>query len=88
VEWTQNTRSSFYASLQILILDRPGYLAALAERISKLGLNLFGINTQTNNDSTIRINISVQINSVDEIAELMGKIRQLPGTLDVYRIKS
>lgn len=88
VEWDKPESTNFYAKLEVITLDRKGYLAALAELIAKLGFNVVGLNAKGNVDRTFRITVSIEITDVDQIGMLMQKIRQMKGTIDVYRLKS
>lgn len=88
VEWDKPESTNFYAKLEVVSLDRKGYLATLAELIAKEGLNVVGLNAKANVDRTFRISVSIEITDVDQIGTLMLKIRQMKGTLDVYRLKN
>lgn len=88
LEWNNASESSFPSTFSVLAVDKSGYFAAIAEVISKLGLNLVKINASSNHDGTSRLSLVVTISNTSEIDELMSKIRKLNGTLDIYRISN
>ncbi|MCI6156985.1 MAG: bifunctional (p)ppGpp synthetase/guanosine-3',5'-bis(diphosphate) 3'-pyrophosphohydrolase [Peptoniphilaceae bacterium] len=85
VEWDQTTESKFYATIHILAVNHSGYLASVIEMITKMKLNIEGVNAFPNADRTHRITLTVQIADVDQVEELMTKIRSLKDTINVYR---
>lgn len=88
VKWNKNSDASFNVSLNILILDKHGYLAELTKTLSKNGFNLSGINSRLNADGTININISIKVKNTKDVDSLLNSIRKIEGTLDVYRENS
>nr|WP_072514233.1 bifunctional (p)ppGpp synthetase/guanosine-3',5'-bis(diphosphate) 3'-pyrophosphohydrolase [Ndongobacter massiliensis] len=86
VEWDQTEQTSFYAKLQVTSLNRKGYLANIAEAIAKMGFNLVGLTARPNHDHTFSTLATLEITDVDQIADVMRKLRQVPGTLDVFRV--
>ena len=86
VKWNKNSDASFNVSLNILILDKHGYLAELTKTLSKNGFNLSGINSRLNADGTI--NISIKVKNTKDVDSLLNSIRKIEGTLDVYRENS
>ena len=69
-------------------MDRQGYLAELAETIAKMGLNVTGVNAKHNSDQTSTMLVTVEVSNVDQVTELMSKLRQMRDTIDVYRVKN
>lgn len=88
VEWVNGKSSSFYATCRVIAMDRQGYLAELAETIAKMGLNVTGVNAKHNSDQTSTMLVTVEVSNVDQVTELMSKLRQMRDTIDVYRVKN
>ncbi len=88
VEWENTGNSVFYVTIQIVSLNRTGYLANLAEMLAKLNMNIASLSAQPNDDHTSRIQLTVSVNDNQEIENLMNRIRRLHETIDVYRVRS
>lgn len=88
VEWALDSGSKFYATIQVLAVDRSGYLASLAELISKMEINVASLNAKPNEDQTSRLMVTVEVNNSDELNDLMTRINRMPETIDVYRMKN
>lgn len=85
VKWNIKNISLFPLVINIIILDKPGYLAELTKELSKEGYNISSINSKQNQDSTISIELSIKIKSKDEISKIFTIIRKIDGTINVYR---
>lgn len=85
VQWNLNTESSFPISINVISLDKPGYLADLSKELSKDGYNIAGINSKINADGTVLIHLVIKIKSTKEIDHIFKSIRKIDGTLNVYR---
>lgn len=86
VEWDQTENAKFDTTLQILSENQQGYLASIVELLSKLGINMSGFQFHTDPNNLTHIQLTVEISDVDRITELIHKIRNVPHTLDVYRM--
>ena len=87
VEWNKTKDAKFYASLKIEALNRTGYLADLAQVISKMGINMIGVDAKPTRDQLAYIKLTVEIQDLNEVEELMKKIRSMTNTLSVFRLK-
>ena len=87
VEWNKTKDAKFYAALKIEALNRTGYLADLAQLISKMGINMIGVDAKPTRDQLAHIKLTVEIQDLNEVEELMKKIRSMDNTLSVYRLK-
>ena len=87
VEWNKTKDAKFYAAVKIEALNRTGYLADLAQLISKMGINMIGVDAKPTRDQLAHIKLTVEIQDLNEVEELMKKIRSMDNTLSVYRLK-
>lgn len=86
--WTESGTGFYQSKLQIISLDYKGYLASVTEAITKRGINVSEMNAMPNKDRTFTINIVVEVESMEEMEDLIEELKNLNGTLDVYRVKS
>lgn len=85
VQWNTKANNKFPVLINILSMDRQGYLADITKVLSKDGFNLVGINSKLNEDGTVLFNLTIQVKSKDEIIKITNTIRKIEGTLEVYR---
>lgn len=88
VYWDDTEEKSYPVEVQIIAIDRSGYLAGITQLINEKELNLVGMNARSNKDKTFSINIIVEIKDTRQIDDLLAGVRSIKGTLDVYRVKS
>ncbi len=88
VRWDDNKQNSYSVELKILAYDQSGYIAEVAQKIESCKYNLKNINTRSNKDKTYTINLVVEIKSIDDLQDLINKLKVLKGTIDIYRVKS
>ena len=85
VQWNINTDSEFPIVINIISLDRPGYLADLTKELSKNGYNITSIRSKINADGTILIQLSIKVKSNNESETIFRNIKKIDGTLNVFR---
>ncbi|HHV46050.1 MAG TPA: bifunctional (p)ppGpp synthetase/guanosine-3',5'-bis(diphosphate) 3'-pyrophosphohydrolase [Tissierellia bacterium] len=88
VSWEDNQKAEYSAEIQIKALDRPGLLTEITQSITESELSLTSLSARTNKEKLAIINILLEIKNIDQLRELMKKIRRLKGIIDVYRVLS
>ncbi|QAA31925.1 RelA/SpoT family protein [Clostridium manihotivorum] len=81
-------KGAYTAEIQVRSEDRDGLLADIMTVITESKLPLNGLNANSTKTNTALVNIKVKIDNVEQLKELMRKIRKLKGVLDVYRMNS
>lgn len=54
--------------------------------VDKVGLN--GINARKGKEEVVNINLLIEVNNINELKELMRKIKAIPGVEEIYRVKN
>lgn len=88
VSWNTNKRAEYQAEIQIKGIDRPGLLAAITQKITDVGLSLVSLSARTNKEKLAVMNIVLEIKDIEQLKDLMNKIRKIQGVIDVYRVIS
>lgn len=88
VSWDDSQKAEYSAEIQIKALDRPGLLTEITQSITESELTLTSLSARTNKEKLAIINILLEIKNIDQLRELMKKIRRLKGIIDVYRVLS
>ncbi len=87
VEWDNTQDSKFFGTIHIRATNRNGYVASLVELLTKQNIVMSGIEAHPDQDQTITVQLSVEIDDAERLQELMNRIRNLESTLNVYRVK-
>ncbi|MDU2025394.1 MAG: ACT domain-containing protein, partial [Finegoldia magna] len=89
VRWGNNLiHHNYQVELQIISFSNVGYLADITKVISECKLNIKTFNTRTNKDKTVTINIILEISSSSQIDTVIARIKNIKGTIDVFRVNS
>ena len=88
VSWGRAKGADYIAEIQVESDDREGILADIINVISESKLPISSINAQSAKGNTAKVNIKIRIYSVEQLRELMKKIRRIKGVMDVYRMNS
>ncbi len=88
VNWGKSQNAAYFAEIQVKADDRENLLADTMSVISDLKLQLSAVNANLAKEGFAYINIKVKITSVDNLNELMRRIKRLKGVIDVYRVNS
>ena len=88
VSWGTSKGASYVAEIRVEAEDRAGILADIMSVITDSGLHLNALNASSPKGSHALMTIKVKINSIEQLKELMRKIRRLKGVVDVYRMNS
>lgn len=88
VNWGTSKGKEYIAEIQVEAEDRTGLLAEIMSIITDANLKLTSLNAKSAKNNIATMSIKISIDSVDKLKNLMKKIRNLKGVLDVYRLNS
>ena len=88
VNWGSSKGTAYFAEIQVKADDREGLLGDTMSVITELKLQLSAVNANLAKDGFAFVNIKVKITSIDDLKDLMKKIKRLRGVVDVYRVNS
>ncbi|WDV47556.1 bifunctional (p)ppGpp synthetase/guanosine-3',5'-bis(diphosphate) 3'-pyrophosphohydrolase [Clostridiaceae bacterium M8S5] len=86
VEWASDKKVSYQAEIQIKATDRPGLLSQITQLITDTNLFVSSLNARTSKDKLAMINMILEIKNVEQLNNLMRKIKNMQGVIDVYRV--
>ncbi|MDU5107293.1 MULTISPECIES: bifunctional (p)ppGpp synthetase/guanosine-3',5'-bis(diphosphate) 3'-pyrophosphohydrolase [unclassified Clostridium] len=88
VSWGLSKGAAYVAEIQVRAEDRIGILSDIMTVITESKLPLNALNAKSAKGNIAMINIKVKIDSIEQLKELMRKIRRLKGVMDVYRMNN
>jgi len=86
VEWDTDKRTSYQAEIQIKASDRYGLLTEITQLLADMKLAVTSLNARTSKEKTALINMTLEIKDIEQLKELMKKMKKLDGIIDVYRV--
>ena len=84
-EQEQDKNTAYLSEIQIFANDRKGLLAEIAGVISELKILITGLNSKINKEQEAFVDITIEINSKDELIQVVRKLKNIAGVYDVRR---
>ncbi|AAO36687.1 putative GTP pyrophosphokinase [Clostridium tetani E88] len=88
VNWIGYSSGEYIAEIEVESEDKDGLLTQVMDIINIERANLYAINAKTTREKKALINIKLKISNIEQLENLMKKIRKLNGITDVYRTKN
>ena len=86
VNWGSYQGEEYISEIQVKSEDRGGLLTEIMTIISESNFHLQALSAKTSKNNVASINIKLRINSIDQLRDLMKKIRRLSGVMEVFRV--
>ncbi len=86
VEWNTQKKVSYQAEIQLKATDRPGLLTEVTKLLSDANMLVSSLNARTSKERIAIVNMILEIKDVNQLNDLMKKLRIVKGVLDVYRV--
>lgn len=87
VQWGNENKQSYQASIQIIGSDRQGLLRDISTIISNERVSIIGMESHTNNaKQTMSMNIKLEVASSELLTRILDKLRQLDDVTQVKRL--
>ncbi len=86
VAWSNLDKGKFEAEVQIRAVDRKGIINDITHIVAIDKVSLNGINARKGKDSSVSVNLLVEVNDIEELNLLMKKVKSTPGVEDIYRV--
>ncbi len=88
VSWGTAKGVAYMAEIQVKAEDRSGMLSDIMNVIMESKLSLNALNAKSAKSNLAYVNIKIKIDTIEQLKELMKKIRRLTGVMDVYRMNN
>lgn len=88
VNWGLEQGTAYFAEIQVKADDREGLLSDIMSVITELKLQLSAVNANLAKEGSALINVKLKITSVDNLKDLMKRLKRLKGVSEVYRVNS
>lgn len=89
VSWGEKeAKSSYIAEIKIKTDDSVGLISDVSKTISDCGLNIVALNANSQSANKAIMTVKVEIKAIDQLKELMKKIRKIKGVTEVFRMNN
>ena len=88
VEWYNENKSSYQVDIEIYSNDRTGLLMDILKEIGTTKAKIMGVNTKTTKERIAIIDITLEVESLEELNKAQKAIRKVDSVYEVSRKKS
>ena len=88
VNWSGVNAPGYITEIQIQAEDRSGIISEIMIIITEAKIHLHAINAKTSKAGFASMSLKLKINGIEQLKDLMKKIRKIKGVIEVYRTKS
>lgn len=85
VAWDIERVESYQVELELEAMNQRSLLNNVTSIVAEAKVNITAINARTNRDGTAKINMSLEISSLEHMNDMIKKLRLIDGVLDVHR---
>lgn len=85
VTWNKDVKQDFKATLQITALSRIGLMADISVLLANMRVNINEISSHVGKDGRNNLMLTITVNNVDHLKNLINKIQKIKGVLNVER---
>lgn len=86
VTWDSQHSGSYYVDMQIRAHARETLLKEITTILSNAKINLINFNSTVNRNNMLVIIVTIQINALSQLKELLNQIGHLPGVIEARRL--
>jgi GTP pyrophosphokinase len=86
VSWGKVDNASYPVTIRIEAADREGLLRDVATVVANDGINLSAANVSTTPGNTAIISATLDLKSIDQLSQVLGKIERVRDVISVARI--
>ncbi|MDO5037046.1 MAG: bifunctional (p)ppGpp synthetase/guanosine-3',5'-bis(diphosphate) 3'-pyrophosphohydrolase [Tissierellia bacterium] len=88
VKWDGGDKDRYNANIEIRAADKANVIGDVATRLNDANVDLVNLSARTQNDQTLCVNTVVQLHDLNELANLLEKLRGIKNVYSAYRVKN
>ena len=86
VAWAGDQTTSYNVEVQIVADDRPGLMVEISQAMYNTGRDITAINAHSAKNGSATISLRSNITSVQDLGDLINKLKSLKGVHEVSRV--
>lgn len=88
VYWQNTGTDKFPVNIQIISNNSPSVIYDVTKELSALNVNIAGMNARVNDNNEGIIDLAVEVNAIDQLEDVIGKLRSVKSIYSVYRVNN
>ena len=88
VYWQNAATDKFPVKIQIAVANSPSVIYDITKMISTVNVNISGMNARLNESEEGIIDLTVEVNSLDQLDDVKAKLKSLDTVYSVYRVNN
>lgn len=88
VYWQNDETDKFPVKIQLISNNSPSVIFDVSKILSAIDVNIVGMNARVNDNNEGVIDLSVEVNSIDQLDEVMSKLKSITALYSVYRVNN
>ena len=84
--WEEEIHESFLSTLQIICIDRTGFLADVTKELSNMRIFITMLNSRELKDNQAMVTVTIEINNMDHLRSVMSHLAQINGIVSITRV--
>lgn len=88
VYWQNDETDKFPVKIQLISNNSPSVIFDVSKILSAINVNIVGMNARVNDNNEGVIDLSVEVNSIDQLDEVMSKLKSITALYSVYRVNN
>lgn len=88
VYWQNESTDRFPVKIQVISLNAPSVFYDITKMISTANVNIIGMNSRLSDSNDGILDLTVEVASINQLDDLMAKLKSLDTVYSVYRVNS
>ena len=84
--WEDEIHESFLSTLQIICIDRTGFLADVTKELSNMRIFITMLNSRELKNNQAMVTVTIEINNMDHLRSVMSHLAQINGIVSITRV--
>ena len=84
--WEDEIHESFLSTLEIICIDRTGFLADVTKELSNMRIFITMLNSRELKNNQAMVTVTIEINNMDHLRSVMSHLAQINGIVSITRV--
>ena len=84
--WEDEIHESFLSTLEIVSIDRTGFLADVTKELSNMRIFITMLNSREIKNNQALVTVTIEINNMDHLRSVMSHLAQINGIVSITRV--
>lgn len=86
VEWAQDAKSSYMATIQLIANERPGVLMDVSQLLVNLNISIRAMTAKTDKNNIVTVQLSFDVANAEQLASIIKNMRKIRSVTEVFRL--